>query len=222
MVRFLIFSHLLILTFSTRGQKIFELNLETEDTNIARSVADYSKSKCITCNLIRLQAIDSVASLRVSYFLKVLKQSQKNKNLNDLLNEIPRGKLAHKRFFGNPYFFSEPDNLIYPDNLIFVPSIESKIKAEIMQQVFLAVVSSKSISPDSLIEKTLNYYKELDGSDFILKSYKASADHHNAIIRYGKNKMGTSTKAIISQKWMEERKKWKYEILIYNVVLFAE
>jgi hypothetical protein len=206
--------------FSQTSFSIYQLKIE--DENLSNEIYRFYGAKDLSSKSHRLSQIDSVASERTDYFISVLTESYGDFDFNNLLGLIPTGKKAHQQFFGRPDVFTEPAGTQYPKNLVFVPSINLKLKAEIMQQVYFSLLTDKKIDPEDVAERALNGFKTDLGNDFILKSYRKSSDHLQAITIYGKNKMGTSTKALVAKTWILEKKKWKYEVVIYNVVLFSE
>jgi hypothetical protein len=223
MVKVLSFLIFLLFTQQICGQtSFFIIKLEGEDSNLVQHISGYKEKLQTAGNISRVHEIDSVASLRTSYFISVLRETHRNANFESMLKAIPQGKLAHKRFFGTPYFFSEPEELIYPENLVYLTSVGIKLKAEIMQQAYFSMLTSKDLDSEIIADKALIYFKQSQGSEFMIKSYQSSPSHNKAIINYGKKNIGTNTKAIVAKTWVSEKKKWRYETVIYNVVLFGE
>jgi hypothetical protein len=223
MVRLNLFLASLLLWTCGFSQTSFSVySLKTEDENLSYEISKFSRAKDPSSRLGRSPQIDSVALERTDYFISLLSESYDDFDFSSLLGLIPVGKKAHQQFFGRPDVFTEPAGVQYPKNLVFVPSINLKLKAEIMQQAYFSLLTAKKIDSKEIAERALDGFKTDLGNDFMLKSYRKSEDHLRAIILYGKNKMGTSTKALVAKTWVLEKKKWKYEVVIYNVVLFSE
>ena len=192
-----------------------------EEAQLAEDIISYSARNGFF-GVKREFPVDSFSCLRTDYFISVLKSSHNSNDFEKLLEEIPSGRPAHQRFLGRPEIFSEPPGTEYPPNLPFLASVGLKVKAEIMLQVFYSLSTKEKISEEDFVERALEGFRKDFGTDFMLASYKKSRDHNFILRNYSKNKMGVCVKAIFAETWDQTRLRWKYETVIYNVVLFTE
>lgn len=178
----------------------------------------------------RDKSLDSLAEIRVNYFISVLQETAKQPGTSlyailggsDKKSKVSSGSKGHDRYFGDPLFFKEPSGCRYP---IWNPQIKSKdlkVNAEIFQLSGGMFTRQYSNSELSLVKKYLEKYEIEYGEKYLLKNYLASGDHSRAIQYYGDGKYGVCTRVLCSKRWDNVENVWVYELVLFNLVVFSD
>lgn len=217
---FVIFLLIPIFLSAQQNKSYTVFNIKSQTFRFDSSIKIYASQ----CNhrLQRDFSLDSIASLRASYFLKVAAETAKKVSLDELFDHIPKGSLAHSRFFGTPGYFKEPENIQYQEALPRLEGMGLYVKAEIMQQEYWSGESKTLLEDNKIINNALRAIESSLGRDYLLSSYKESKEHNMAIVKYGNGKYGTSTKILISKEFDQLRGVWEYETLVINCTSFTK
>ena len=178
----------------------------------------------------RDRSLDSLAEIRVDYFLSVLEETSKKPGMSlySILgggtgkSKIAEGSRGHDRYFGDPVFFKEPIGCRYP---IWNPKLHQKdlkVNAEIFQTSGVIFTRESSQSEINLIKRYLDKYKSEYTSKYLINNYLESSDHSNAIRKYGDGKYGICTRVMCSKRWDRVEKVWVYEMVLFNLVIFSD
>lgn len=201
-------------------KKFDELLVDSENTQYISDLRSYVSFGSNKIN--RNSALDSVAMVRVDYFLDVLQETAKVFCLYDLASLIPKNSTGHTRYFGTPEIFKEPSGCKFPQRLPKLPKYGLEVKAEVMQQISWRKRSTYEYSTQKLVEMATNAISNKLGKGYILDGYKLSIPHRNAIKENASGEFGVCTKALISKEWDQLEKEWVYEVVIYNLTLFSD
>jgi hypothetical protein len=205
------------------AQKIVytRVSASAEDSQFRLDLEEYARNA--SHKLTRSASLDSVAEIRVNYFLDVMQATGNKSGLVDMCNNIPAGRKGHLRYFGNQQFFIEPSGCRYTDPLGILPKKHIKINAEIMENMAWRTSSPYQYTDNKVIEIFTDKIRRSFGDKrYILINYRKSSDHNSAIVNYGDGEYGSCTKMIISRKWDTIGKEWDYEIVLYNLVVFSD
>jgi hypothetical protein len=178
----------------------------------------------------RDRSLDSLAEIRVNYFLSVLEETSKKPGMSlygimgggSGKSKISEGSGGHDRYFGDPIFFKEPVGLKYPIWNPKLPKMNIKVNAEIFQASGVIFTRENSHSEISLISRYLDKYKSEYTTKFMINNYLESRNHSNAIKKYGDGKYGICTRVLCSKKWDKVEKVWIYEMVLFNLVIFSD
>jgi hypothetical protein len=187
--------------------------------------------KSFSHSIQRDKSLDSLAEIRVNYFVSVLQETSKQPgtSLRSIIGDeekkskIPGGEKGHDRYFGDPLFFKEPSGCRYP---IWNPKVTHKhikVNAEIFQTsggiTFRREYSNAEIE---VVKKYLQLYKTEYTKRYLINNYLNSYDHAKAIRNQGDGKYGMCTRVLVSKKWDNVEKVWVYELVIFNLVVFSD
>ncbi len=200
----------------SQGTNYFIFDLPSQSEKFGESLIDY------TSRVPRKNSLDSLSSLRVDYFLGVLKESAKGRSLEELYRRIPADERAHYPLFSDSSFFKNPCCVDYTSPLVKITKERISGKAEIMQQTICWEKRKKRISKDSLPQIMIGKIINSFGEDYILDGYKESKSHNDVIKKYCKQTYGTSTKILISERYDTKSKCWVYEGIVYNSTIFGK
>lgn len=172
--------------------------------------------------LRRNGSLDSCAKLRANYFLDVFqKNSESGKSVSDMMDHIPKNHNAHDQCFGNSMYF-EPPTTKYPKPFVTLPNLGLEVKGEIMQEISWEKSYKNKQDFQDIVNLSISsikgYYRNTI-SNLILNGYKESELHNLEIKKRGDGDYGISTRILISEKRVGDL--WKYEVLIYNVIVFT-
>jgi hypothetical protein len=198
-------------------EAIFRTDLETHEKSFSHTIQ-------------RDGSLDSLAEIRVNYFISVLQETSKQPGTSlyaILSNEekrsrIPGGERGHDRYFGDPTFFKEPSGCRYPIWNPRVPYKQLKVNAEIFQVSGGAFRREYSNGELELIKKYIEKYKTQYTKRYLINNYLNSGDHAKAIRNQGDGKYGMCTRVLISKKWDKVERVWVYELVIFNLVVFSD
>jgi hypothetical protein len=222
---------LLLLTISTLSYSqitFSEYSVANEESTLRKDLELHVRK---FSNLIESdKSLDSLAEIRVDYFLSVLEETAKRdgNSLYAILgggtgkSKISGGQKGHDRYFGDSVFFREPAGCRYP---IWNPKLINKnlkINAEIFQSSGMIFVRENSNSEINLIKRYLDKYKLEYTSRYLINNYLISSEHSNAIRKYGDGKYGICTRVLCSKKWDRVEKVWVYEIVLFNLIVFSD
>ena len=213
-----IFTPYLLAAQKSKTFSIFNLGKQTSmfDSSIKVYVRKFDHS------LERNHTIDSIASLRTTYFLKLIAATTQNGSLDKIFDQIPIGHHAHARFFGFPDYFKEPENISYPDALPDIKALGLYVKSEILQEEYWHGESETPIQDKEIIKRALNTIQLKFGSDYLLSGYKESEEHNSIIVKDGNGKYGSSTKILLSKWFNESKNVWEYETIVMNCTSFSK
>ena len=172
--------------------------------------------------------LDTVAAGRSEYSINVFKESSKNISFSSLLNYVPDGAAAHKRFYSNPSIFKEPKGCVFPikDNLPILKRNNLVWSSELFVQTAYSFNSENgNLSNEYVLQRTLHNREAVvnpSSADFYLNSYLASTDHRNAIHNYGNWKFGSSTMFIVSKYYNQYLKMWKYDVFTCHTIIIVK
>jgi hypothetical protein len=220
---------ILLVAFSVTswGQqnKIYYIeDLNSINDSISEKIELYAST--FSHDLDRNIELDKRAKLRNSYFISLVQQTSKTGGqFSDIVDSIPDGKIGHTECFGKPTYFS-PSEVKYPELFCSLHRLNLKVKGEIMYQVIWSnVLNQRQTSHVQLIQKAVNDIKKTYNvtrlSQKVINEYKNSKSHNEIIKQRGDGEYGSSTMYIIAEKKMPNGK-WKYEVMIRNLILFTE
>jgi len=206
---------------AAQKSKTFSIfNLEKQTSRFDSSIKLYARK--FDHSLERNYALDSIASLRTNYFLKVIEATTQNGSLDEIFDHIPIDKEAHARFFGFPDYFKEPENIVYPEALPDINDIGLYVKSEIQQEEYWYGESETPLQDKEIIKRALKKIQLKFGNDYLLSGYKESKEHNLIIINDGNGKYGSSTKILLSKWFNESKNVWEYETIVMNCTSFSK
>lgn len=186
-------------------------------------------------NIQRDKSLDSLAEIRVKYFLSVLQETSKqpgtslcailgnNKKGNDRKEaKIPHGARGHSRYFGDQSFFKEPAGCRYPEWSQSIPSKSIRVNAEIFTQAAFVFTAESDNGVENAVTEYVKKYRLEYTKKYIINSYLNSQHHKSAIEKYGDGKYGTCTKVLVRKEWDNVLRVWSYEMIMFNLVVFSD
>ena len=210
--------------FGQNDKTYYILDLPPVNDSISKRIESYVS--ILSHNLDRSSELNNKAKIRNSYFISVIQQtSMTGKSFSSMLDSIPSGKIGHSECFGKSNYFS-PAEVGFPELFPTFTEMYLKVNGEIMYQViWSSVLNERQASQTQLVQKAVKdikkAYKIGKLSQKVITEYKNSKSHNTIIKEKGDGKYGSSTMVIISEKKLSNGK-WSYEIMIRNLIIFAE
>jgi hypothetical protein len=172
--------------------------------------------------------LDTVASGRSEYSVLVFKESSKQYSFKYLLDKLPDGEIAHRRYYGDPSIFKEPKGCIFQDkdNLPILKRNNLIWNSELFIHDSYSYKSENGdISDADIIERYSNIMRKNEDQsreDNFLNGYLDSPAHKSSIHRYGNWKFGCSTMIIISKQYETKSRMWKYELFACHTIIIVK
>ena len=206
-----------VIVFSQTEKTYSVFNLRNITLKLDSSLKEYAST--VAHSLSNNRELDSMASLRVKYYLNLIKYNSTNIKIANLYNKIPLGEIAHNRWFGLPNLFKEAPETVFPNSLGSIN--ELKIKAEILQESMTTKYSKFEMNDDEISQVALKKMFTAHGSNYIIEGYQKSPSHNEIILKYGNGNYGTSTMALLSKYYNKPNQEWEYEFFVMNCTVFT-